>query len=462
MSDHPLGRLAALPPGYVEAAELIAGFDRCLLVGFSRLGPDQTAALQALARAFVGTPLAGPLTAAIDGLGRGEFHEGHFAVLAAARAALQGAQYDALRKQVCEALGRPFDPAAGVADQPPADGRFAVWGESTRHWLMELALAGFKQLEAATLAPFTVTLEAMEAEPKAARQAALLAGLQDELLQALPVAALPEVPAFRWADLWTRAMLGSFRAAADSDGEAVAGTFYPLGVEYRGHASFAAYLVYGVLETGEAPQAVRVSLTTYTVSALRGRELWRSFADDFRGLIQALSGPNAVEVRDATLLPGRDLLWDGKAKHGKPFDPLDRAAEWFAPGAESAPSVAPAAALDRHPLQLAEPIYLGEYTAADTEVSLNGGPSLPLLPAAFAPWAEVTPEVVGKSERMAALLRFDAGRWYVQPLAVGRGGKKPVVVVNGQAAWEAVSAKRKKDTLGILKERASRLLRKKS
>src|SRR5437868_4592941 len=99
MSDHPLARLAAPPPGYAEAAGLIAGLDRCLLVGFSRLGPDQTAALQGLARAFAGTPQGDPLAGAVERPGRAEFTEGQFAVLAAARAALQGAQYDALRRQ---------------------------------------------------------------------------------------------------------------------------------------------------------------------------------------------------------------------------------------------------------------------------------------------------------------------------------------------------------------------------
>jgi hypothetical protein len=257
-------------------------------------------------------------------------------------------------------------------------------------------------------------------------------------------------------------MLGSFRPATDPAGEPVSGTFFPLGVEYRGHASFAAYLVHGVLEVGGAPRLGRVSLATYKVGALRGREVWRSFPDAYRDLLRALAGSVVVEVKDATLLSAGDLLWDGSAKVGKSFDLLAKAAGWFAPGVESPPAILPAAALDRHPVQLAEPIYLDEYTVTDGEVSLTGGPALPLLPAGFAPWAEVTPDEVGRSERMAALLRFDAGRWQVQPLAVGRGGKKAAVVANGQAAWEAVTAKKKKDTLGILKERASRLLRKKN
>src|SRR2546429_5227788 len=41
-----------------------------------------------------------------------EFVERHFAVLAAARAAIQGAQYDALRSHAATALGHPVPAAA--------------------------------------------------------------------------------------------------------------------------------------------------------------------------------------------------------------------------------------------------------------------------------------------------------------------------------------------------------------
>jgi hypothetical protein len=453
---HPLSPLADPPAGYAEAAGLIDGLDRCLLVGFSRLGPDQQTALANLTRAFVGTPLAESLAAAVDAVGRGEFRENHFAVLAAARAALQGAQYDALRKQVSAALGRPFDPAAEDAEPPKVEGPFATWGESTRHWLTELALAGFKQLEASAVLPFSATLENIEAEPRAVRQAALLAGFQQELLHSVPVSALPEVPVHRWADLWTRGMIGSFRMPTPPTGAKVTGTFFPLGTEHRSHASFAAYVVFGVLETKDGPpRVVRVNLTTYKVDALRGREVWRSFPAECKPLLKALSEGGSLGVTGCTLLPTGDLLCDGKTADGSKADPFAKAAERL----NAAVALAPAAAADRHPVQIAEPVYLDGFKVNDNAVSLSDGPALPLLPAAFPSWGEVLPGELSAAEKMVALLRFDAGLWHVQPLAVQTGGKKPARVISGGGALEALAPKKKGDTLAILKERASRLLR---
>src|SRR5205085_10559496 len=167
----PMGlhELQTVPEDVRHATEVIAGLDRCFLVGFGRLGPEQAEALQALRRICTGTPLERPVGTAVEALGRNEFVEAHFVALAAARAAIQGAQYDALRAQAARALGRPAE--GGAADGPPAGeagevpGPVRVWQESTRHWLMELALAGFKQLEDQTLAPFAATLEQIQGEP---------------------------------------------------------------------------------------------------------------------------------------------------------------------------------------------------------------------------------------------------------------------------------------------------------
>ena len=169
--------------GGAQAGDIIAGMDRCFVVGFGRLGPEQSQCLQALGRSCSGTPLKDPVSAAIEALARNEFVERHFAAIAAARAALQGAQYDALRKQAAAALGRTPPESAGeepasIAVPDPVK----VWQESTRHWLMELAIAGFGQLEPQTLAPFAATLEQLQAEPLMTRLAALLTGFRQELL----------------------------------------------------------------------------------------------------------------------------------------------------------------------------------------------------------------------------------------------------------------------------------------
>lgn len=453
-----LSSLADLPPGYSDAAGLIDGIDRCLLVGFGRLGSDQTAALAAVARGFAGTGLAEPVAAAVDAVGRGELREAHFTVLAAARAALQGAQYDALRKQVADALGRPFEPAADEPAPAKADGPFAAWGESTRHWLTELAVAGFKQLDAAAVLPFAATLENMEAEPRAVRQAALLAGFQQELLASVPMSALPDVPLHRLADLWTRGMIGSLRSPDHPPGAKTDGTFYPLGTEYRSHPSFAAYVVYGVLDAPPGPRVVRVTLSSYKVAALRGPEVWRSFPAGCQPLLKALADGTAVAVAGCSLLPTGDLVPDGVISAGPKGDAFAKATEFLAASAGTFPQ----AAVDRHPVQIAEPVVLAGFTLTDDTVSLAGGGVLPLFPAAFPAWGELSPAGLAGAEQIVALLRFDAGKWHVQPLAARLGGKKPARVASGTGGHDALAPKKKGDTLAILKERAGRLLRKKA
>src|SRR5262245_26136195 len=81
----PLTDLRTLPPGVTEAAETLAGLDRCFLAGFSRLGAEQLAELQNLASLCAGTPLESPIAEAVASLGRNEFLDRHFVALAAAR-----------------------------------------------------------------------------------------------------------------------------------------------------------------------------------------------------------------------------------------------------------------------------------------------------------------------------------------------------------------------------------------
>src|SRR5262249_32122164 len=108
--------LLTVPEPVQKAAAVIAGLDCCFVVGFGRLGPEQTQALAALGRIFSVTPLNGVVGAAVEALDRNEFVERHFAAVASARAALQGAQHDALRQQAAAALGRVLPGEANEAD----------------------------------------------------------------------------------------------------------------------------------------------------------------------------------------------------------------------------------------------------------------------------------------------------------------------------------------------------------
>jgi hypothetical protein len=454
-----LKELLAVPDGVRHAGAVIAGLDRCFVVGFGRLGPEQTQALQGLARICSGTPLKDAVAAAVEALTRNEFVERHFGVMAAARAALQGAQYDALRKQAAAALGRsaPESSADGPAAIVPEPVR--VWQESTRHWLMEIAIAGFGQLEPQTLAPFAATLEQLQAEQLTTRLAALLTGFQQELLNAMPIAALPEVPAFRWADLWTRAMIAALRPPSSLVGTKVSGTLSPLGMDLRHHGFFVSADVYGVLERDKEARLVRVTLSSYKVDVIGGGQTWQCFGASAEPLLKAISEVQALAVSDATLLATGDLLMDGKAKVKSGWASLDAAQKWLAPGAAvPLPSVA---ALDRHPVQIAEPVYLEPYTPnkEGTAVDLGEGVSLRVATERISGMSELQSEHVAHSSKMLGLLRFDAGAWAVQPLAVA--GPKGSILTGMEAA-EPPRTGKKKPTLVILKERASRLLRKKA
>jgi hypothetical protein len=460
-----LKNLLTLPPGVADAAAVVAAVDRCFLVGFGRLGPEQQQALQALGRVFAGTPLAGAVDTGIAALSRNEFVERHFAVLAAARAAIQGAQYDALRAHAAKALGRTIPAAKDTPEaKTVAEGPVAVWQESARNWLMEIAIAGFQQLEHQTLAPFTQTLEHLQGEPKTTRLASILTGFQQELLNALPVSALPEIPIYRWCDLWTRSMLAAVRAPAAPAGKKVSGTLSILGVDLRRHGFFASFDAYGVLETGDGAQFVRVPRSTYKVDVLTGAEVWKCFFAKPEPLLQAISEHVALKVDGMTLLPTGDLLWDGKASAGKGYSAMEKAGTWFAADAKSPalPAVAPA---DRHPIHLAEPVCLTGYKVRSgdvAQVDCGDGAVLRLATERLSASSELAFNHVANSDALFGLLRFDGGAWSVQPLCVSVGGKKASEEYTGRNAQTVVTTRKKNDTLAVLRERAGKLLRQKA
>lgn len=442
-----LQQLAQVPENVRHAATVVAALDQCFLLGFSRLGPDQHEALDAVGRICGGSPLGATVAGAVAALKRNEFVVAHFTALAVARAAIQGAMHDALRAQARAALGRTTDEEPGVEAKSADVPALRNWQESTRQWLMELALAGFQQLESPTLAPFAATLEQIQGEPKLTRLGALLTGFLNELLSSLPIASLPSVPLYRWVDLWTRGMVGSLHVP-EMTGSKVNGKLTPLAADLRHHGFFVSADIYGLLESTGKARAVRVTLSSYKVDVLAGREVWRCFGKPSESLLQGLSEGRTLDVKDATLTDTGGLLWDGKASLGKPFKRPDILRR-FAPAADGVsgfPSVAP---VDRHPVQIAEPVFLDktdELPIATQRLSRAGG---------------LDANRVKGATSLFGLLRFDGGVWAVQPLSVTVGSQEYFA---GQDAYEAATEvdRKKGDTLAILRERASRLLRKKS
>jgi hypothetical protein len=472
--------LREIPEGVAHAAGLVAGLDEAFSVGFGRLGAEQLKALDALGRTFAGTPLARPVAEALASVRRSEFVEQHFVALAAARASLQGAQHDALSAQAARALVReasPAPPARAPEGQAPAS-HHEVWLESARQWLMEIAIAGLLQLGPEALLPFAATLENLQSERALVRPAALLTGLFNELVAALPIGSMTDPPVLRWIDLWSRAMILAAKPPPAPLGESVTGELSILGVDMRSHANFASAVAYGFLseagKSGAAPRLVRATVSSFKVDVLTGSEVWGLFKVPARTLLAGMAKRAALKVQGMTLLSTGDLIWDDKkAEVGGAASAMAAAEQWLAPGAASTAILPAQAALDRHPAQIAEPVLLTGYRGVARSVSGGGAPELVLATGSVLPIAteravstlDFGPDEIAFSQKIMGLLRFNAGRWALQPLALAMGGKKPEVLfagARGAAAAAGGEAGGRDSALGTLRERAGKLLRAKS
>jgi len=281
------------------------------------------------------------------------------------------------------------------------------------------------------------------------------------LRSAAPVAALKRVPVRRWADLWCRALLLSQDEIPASAAVPVDGRFLILGVDLHEHPTVFRAQVHGLLETpGRGARLVRTSVAAAKVDTITGPAAWRLLAG-FPILLAALAEHRGVEVTGLPLTPSGDLIWDEtRARLGDPVDPFAVARVQLGPSVRSA-----AAPLDRHPAVIAEPVLLEGYTATHGAFDL-GGFTLPVdldrLPAA----GPLTAALVATSTACIGLLRWDAGRWAVQPLAVQAPVKKKSVASH-TADWalgptEAKAAKAAAvagTAVEVLRERAGKLLR---
>jgi len=460
----PLADLATPPAAVADAADLIDRIDNAFAGGFARLSEDHLAALDALGRTFARTPLAKPLAEALDGIRRSEFIDRHFLVLAAARAALQGAQHDALAAQAAAALGRPAARPealpAGKGQAPPP--QIDVWLESARHWLMELALAGFSNLEVATLVPFQATLDQIEGEPRLGRHAALLGGFLEELLTVFPARGTPQIPLFRWADLWSRAMVLSARAPSPVAARSVTGELRLVGADLRQHETFATLVAFGSLrEAGKPPRLVRATVSAFKVDVIQGEEIGPLLADCASTLLDALAGQKALAIADMPLMATGDLIWNDKAaKAGAGFDMLGEAAALLKDGPEARPCLD---AADRHPALIEELVHFSSYqlgSKKDTLAITVDGAAVAVEQERWPSSDDLGPTDLKDGSMMTGLLRFDAGRWTVQPLVLGLPKKKPSFI--GSSFGGSKGRKSKLGALATLKERSGKLLRKKS
>ncbi|MEO8611561.1 MAG: hypothetical protein ABI690_26925 [Chloroflexota bacterium] len=434
-------------PAAAALQDTIANLDACFLHGF--VG-GQYEILAALPQIFAGAPLQARIEECVQSLAQNNFNESHFVTLAAVRGALQGALYDALRQQALSALGRAAsDPVPEIPTLPTQTDPLL---DSARHWLMELAMTGFARLEPGTIASFAPTLAQLRANPATTQQAALLTGLLHELMNALPAPSIDRIPLLRWCDLWSNAMLGAVGIADAPEAIPVSGIFYPLGVELRGHTRMASMTVHGLLLVDDEPRWVRQSWSAFKATAIQGDEIWLLFPEA-QMLLGHLLQNKTIRLQDMPMLPSGDLLWNiDRVESGKKFKPLNITLEYAGIGQPLAASPVPA--LERHPVQLAEPLSLTEYRLENDCLHFNDGTVLPLDTRRNG----LTAESLEATTTLFGLLRYDDGAWSVQPLTAGNAiGKFEFV---GQAGAELLKKPPKTNTVSILQERASRLLRK--
>ncbi|MFD7699963.1 hypothetical protein [Streptomyces caelestis] len=453
--------------GLDEALAAVDGFDGVLVAGLLRPQPAQAVGLAGLAEAVAGSPLAGRVAEAAGKTAAGAAGEDHFVALAAARTALLGSVHDALVARVEEAVGRPGAGESGTAATDGAD-RAANLHAAARSWLCDLARAGWQGIDHELVAGAAPVVSAMLPDPGLRRLAALLDGFAAELAASCPGATLEDVPVRRWADLWSRAVLLTLPGAASAPAVAEAtGRLLPLGVDLQEHATAVQAQVHAVFEPadGGTPRLVRASVSVPKPDTVVGAGLWQLLRPHL-SLLAAVSEGRAMDL-DAMPLTGEgDLIWDdARARAGEP-------AEVFTTARVALPTAAAfaTAPLDRHPARIAVPVLLEGYAVEEDEDGVAfrvAGRRLAVDTDRVPVAGPLTPEVVASSGACVGLLRWDAGEFLLQPLAVERTvRKKPVAVHAG--AWAGGTTdkagvraeKAATDAVKVLRERAGKLLRK--
>ncbi|MFI2779340.1 hypothetical protein [Streptomyces sp. ALB3] len=459
------GLLSAPVEGLDEALDAVDAFDRALVAGLLRPQPAETAGPARLAGAVAGTPLAARVAEAAAKAAAGAAGEDHCVALAAARTALLGSVHDALLNVVEEAAGR----ARGTQVAPVATGQPAAnLLTAARAWLCELARCGWQGLDHEVVAGAAEIVSAMLPEPPLRRLATLLDGFAAELAASCPGASAERFPVRRWADLWSRGMLLTVPGAA---GTPVTGTvdgrLLPLGVDLQEHATAAQAQVHAVFEPadGSAPRLVRAGVSVPKPDTVVGAGIWQLLRPHM-SLLAAVGEGRSMDLTGMPVTAGGDLVWSDA--HARPGEP----AEAFATARVALPTATSpvTAPLDRHPAHIAVPVFLEGYTARtddDGRVTFTvAGTGLAVdtdrIPAA----GPLTPETVARSGACIALIRWDAGTFRVQPLAVETTVRKKVTPVHA-GAWAGGTAdkagvraeKAATDAARVLSERAGRLLR---
>jgi hypothetical protein len=456
--------LGGTTAGLDDALAAVDAFDQALVAGLLRPQPAQAAGLTQLAHAVAGTPLASRVAEAVEKAAAGAAGEDHFVALAAGRTAVLGSVHDALMTQVAEATGRPRSEETITV---PGGQQAANVLAAGRSWLSDLAHSGWRGLEGDVISGAAQVVSAMLPDPALRRLATLLDGFAAELAASCPLAATERIPARRWADLWSRAMLLALpgAAAAPVTGTAT-GRLLPLGIDLTQHATAVQAQVHAVFEPADSTAArlVRASVSAPKPDTIIGVGVWQLLRPHM-SLLAAVSQGRSMDLAGMPVTAEGDLIWsDDHARPGEPADP-------FATARVALPTATDAATapLDRHPARIAVPIFLEGYAARENDGALvftvAGHPlavDTDRIPAA----GPLSPEAVATSGACIGLLRWDAGWFNVQPLAVETTVRKEAVAVHA-GGWaggttDKAGVKAEKaatDAASVLRERAGKLLR---
>lgn len=449
--------------GLDEALSAVDASDQALVSGLLRPQPAQAAGLAELADAVAGTPLADRVAEAVEKAAAGAASEDHFVAIAAARTALLGSVHDALMTRVEEATGRPHGDETAHA---PGGQQTPNLLAAARSWLSDLARAGWRGIDHDLVSGAGQVVSAMLPDPALRRLAVLLDGFAAELAASCPGTALDRVPARRWGDLWSRAMVLTLAADLPATGTA-SGRLLPLGVDLHEHATAAQAQVHAVFEPGDGgtPRLVRASVSVPKPDTVVGAGIWQLLRPHM-ALLEAVSEGRSMDLDGMPVTAEGDLVWsDDHARQGTPADV-------FATARVALPTAAAQATapLDRHPARIAVPVFLEGYTADRTADALTftvAGHQLPVDTDRIPTAGPLTPEAVAASGACVGLLRWDHGTFGIQPLAVETIVKKKAVAIHA-GAWaggttDKAGAKAEKaatDAVTVLRERAGRLLRK--
>ncbi|MDT7785386.1 MAG: hypothetical protein QOF58_3805 [Pseudonocardiales bacterium] len=454
--------LADALDGVDEVLAVIAGADQALTGGLLRPQAVQAAGLVALAEAVAASPLGAKVAEAAEKAAAGAAGEEHFVSLAAARIALFGSVHDAVMARIEQATGRGRGDWSGA---PEGGGQAENLLLAARSWLADLARAGWLGIDHDLVSGAEPVISALLPEPRLRRLAALLDGFAAELAASCPGSALERIPVRRWGDLWSRALLLTLPGATGTATSTVTGRLLPLGVDLHEHATAAQAQVHAVFEPagGGAPQLVRASVSAPKPDTIIGAGIWQLLRPHL-SLLTAVSEGRSMELTGMPITAEGDLVWvDEHAKLGEPADPFVTA-RVVLPTA-STPATAP---LDRHPARIAVPVFLEGYTAEQGGKAFDvAGQSVAVDTDRVPVAGPLTPEAVAGSNACIGLLRWDAGVFRVQPLAVETTVRKKTVALHAGAwaggAVDKAGVKAEKaatDAATVLRERAGRLLRK--